>query len=592
MAAIAVGLLLVAGIIGYWLQSAPQTAESLLPRLTNPVQLTSAIGEEVYPAWSPDGQMLAYESNQAGNWDIWVVQPGSSQPVNRTVDYAGVDRGFAWSPDGSQIAFLSDRNGDRGVFVMSPLGGPPRRLGAFSGQAGSSPVELQWLFDGAALAAKVGAGDFPLEGADLEAGNVFGEILTVSTGEAERILLPGLTVDRHHLRWSPDEQYLAYIDTSTPGNEVAWLRVLRMADGEATAITDGLTRNLSPSWSADSTTLYYVSNRGGGLDLWQQSMNGGLPVGEPDRVTVGVGMESASFSADGSRLAYVRGGSQLGNVWRVPIADDRAATWADAEQLTFDEARFTNLDVSSDGEHPIFDSERSGNADIWVMPTAGGEMLQLTTDRAPDMAPKWSPDGQQVVFYSLRSGNRDIWVVPAAGGTPRQLTTHEATDWFPSWSPDGTQIAFGSNRNGNHDVWVMLAAGGEPQQMSDDRGADYGARFSSDGRWLMFRRQGTVLRIPADGGEAERITNGGEAKGISDSQDVYFRRTTDGQRNVWVVSLVNGAERQVTNLSDNRPGRFSQFATDGSYLYFIWSQNKGDIWVMDVVQDEDDGSND
>ena len=177
-------------------------------------------------------------------------------------------------------------------------------------------------------------------------------------------------------------------------------------------------------------------------------MDGGIPAGDPERVTVGVGMQSATFSPDGTRLAYVRGGNLLGNLWRVPIFDARAATWADAEQLTFDEASIDAVDVSSDGERVVFNSERSGNQDLWVLPAAGGELQQLTTEPTPDWSPRWSPDDQQIAFYSARSGSRDIWVMPATGGTARQLTTHEATDAFPAWSPDGTAIAFNSNRNG------------------------------------------------------------------------------------------------------------------------------------------------
>ena len=137
----------------------------------------------------------------------------------------------------------------------------------------------------------------------------------------------------------------------------------------------------------------------------------------------------------------------------------------------------------------------------------------------------------------------------------------------------------------------MPVEGGEPRQVTDDRAADFGARFSPDGRWLSFQRQGAVWRVPTAGGESERLTDGGNARWAPDSQQVYLRRTTEGQMNVWVVSLANGAARQVTDLSDNRPGALrGRFATDGDYVYFTWVQNKGDIWVMDVVQD--DGSDD
>lgn len=51
-------------------------SEPTIPRLVNPVQVTSATGVEDYPAWSPDGRTLAYQSNQDGDWDIWIIQPG------------------------------------------------------------------------------------------------------------------------------------------------------------------------------------------------------------------------------------------------------------------------------------------------------------------------------------------------------------------------------------------------------------------------------------------------------------------------------------------------------------------------------------
>lgn len=80
-----------AAIVGFQLWSGQQSAATVL-RLTNPVQVTAAIGVEDNPSWSPDGQTLAYQSNQSGNLDIWVTQVGSGQPVNRTADYSGVDQ--------------------------------------------------------------------------------------------------------------------------------------------------------------------------------------------------------------------------------------------------------------------------------------------------------------------------------------------------------------------------------------------------------------------------------------------------------------------------------------------------------------------
>ncbi len=66
----------------------------------------------------------------------------------------------------------------------------------------------------------------------------------------------------------------------------------------------------------------------------------------------------------------------------------------------------------------------------------------------------WSPDGSSIVLASYRTGNAEIWLMTSEGGQATQLTHHEATDQHPVWSPDGSKIAFASTRAGNIDIWV------------------------------------------------------------------------------------------------------------------------------------------
>lgn len=60
----------------------------------------------------------------------------------------------------------------------------------------------------------------------------------------------------------------------------------------------------------------------------------------------------------------------------------------------------------------------------------------------------------------------------------------------------------------------------------------------------------------------------------------------EDQRELWAVDVATGAERAMTALSSRRgePGSYA-LATDGSYLYFTWEENTGNIWVMDVVEE-------
>ncbi len=192
--------------------------------------------------------------------------------------------------------------------------------------------------------------------------------------------------------------------------------------------------------------FFFVSNRGGSMDLWQQRIGEEGPVGAPEPLTVGVGMRRAAFSPDGTKLAYSKG-RLVGNVRRVPILRDRTASWADTEQITIGQAYTGGVDISPDGRRLLVGSDRSGNRDIWVLPAEGGDMTQLTTNPTGDGGARWSPDGREIAFWSYRSGNRDLWVMPAEGGPARPLTSDPERESNATWSPDGTEIAFVSARS-------------------------------------------------------------------------------------------------------------------------------------------------
>jgi Tol biopolymer transport system component len=179
------------------------------------------------------------------------------------------------------------------------------------------------------------------------------------------------------------------------------------------------------------------------MDIWRQSVGrNGEFAGPPIRVTTGLEVRQAALSADGAKLAYSKG-RNVANAWSVPIRPDRVATWADARQVTFDQAFVESLDLSPDGQTLAVSSDRNGNPDLWLMPADGGEMRAVTTDPTPDWGPSWSPDGKQMAFYAYRSGNRDVWVLPLDGGPARQLT-HDPAGYdaamVPGWPRDSFYV--------------------------------------------------------------------------------------------------------------------------------------------------------
>src|SRR5262249_38239828 len=98
-------------------------------------------------------------------------------------------------------------------------------------------------------------------------------------------------------------------------------------------------------------------------------------------------------------------------------------------------------------------------------PLTATEMMKL--ERLAD--PQLSPDGSQVAYgltrvdLEARPRNADLWLIPLAGGEPRRLTSNPASDTRPRFSPDGRSLAFLSTRGGSSQVWLIDLAGGEPR---------------------------------------------------------------------------------------------------------------------------------
>ena len=109
--------------------------------LLRAIPLTSTLGNEIMPSFSPDGSQVAFASNAEKQYDIYVKVVGSPNALRLTSNPA-YEGSPAWSPDGKWIAFLRDEGaGGSGIYRISPLGGSETRL------AGKSFGMLAWSPD-------------------------------------------------------------------------------------------------------------------------------------------------------------------------------------------------------------------------------------------------------------------------------------------------------------------------------------------------------------------------------------------------------------------------------------------------------------
>jgi len=92
----------------------------------NPTRLTTDASDNA-PAWSPDGNQVAFMSARDGNWEIYVLDLANPKPRRLTTNPAN-DGLPAWSPDGQRIAFLSDRDGLWAIHLMNLDGSDQHQL--------------------------------------------------------------------------------------------------------------------------------------------------------------------------------------------------------------------------------------------------------------------------------------------------------------------------------------------------------------------------------------------------------------------------------------------------------------------------------
>lgn len=231
-----------------------------------------------------DGSKLVYRTVRGDRQEIWersVIDGRERLLISST---GWIRTRPRWSPDGRNIAYLRSRANTSGqreaaaVAILPASGGEERLI---TGPDDVAMVPTDWSPDGqwilGACRSDPGLGVttcvMPSSGP--------------SSGSRVRVLASDRRRNMFEQRFSPDQRWITFVAVDAADAGVSTIFAMPATGGRWTPLTDGLSYDDKPHWSADGKTLYYVSSREGLFNVWGRRFDAasGTPTGAPFRVT-------------------------------------------------------------------------------------------------------------------------------------------------------------------------------------------------------------------------------------------------------------------------------------------------------------------
>lgn len=573
VAVIGAGVLAAAALV-FWM--ANRRGENVgIPHVAVPI--TSYLGLQHNPSFSPDGTRVAFAWYEPAKRvsGIYVKSIGPGDPVALTTGEKG-DFGPAWSPDGQFIAFMRPRDAwHAAVMIMASVGGQERHLtdvGFY--EAYIPPYRHEWSVASPFLAWSAN-GKWLI---GLDEGGPTGPArairISVGTGEKRAITSPPPDSEGDGcLALSPDGKTLAFsradIYTISMSEDMLPIGEERRLTFDGKAI-EGL------AWTADGHALVFVSDRSGKLEMWRMAP---LPKADPVRINAaGPDPGAIAISPERNRLVYTHWWGK-GSIQGISLTGKTAGQTTTLISSSRDELL---PKYSPDGKRMAFQSNRSGENEVWISDVDASNSRQLTYCGTWAGSPRWSPDGQKIAFDCDKTGTGpgtwNIYVVDSQGGEPVPLTT-SSSNMRPSWSHDGKWIYFGSDRSGSLQIWKIPASGGKPIQLTRKGGEV--AYESADGKSIYYTLGFDLWEAPVDGGEEVRVLNSIYRLNFAPGkQGVYF---LDGNQlavdlklldprthRIQSIAAVPGPmDEEITISPDEQWMAYAKVEYDGSELMLI-----------------------
>ena len=480
------------------------------------VRLTTAVGAETDPAFSPDGRWIAFSGQYGGNTDVYVMPSTGGQP-ERLTWHPSADVVQGWTPDG-RVLFQSSRQG------------VPTKLWKFY----AVPVE----------------GGLP-------------EPLAIP-----QAYLGQISEDGSHFAY----QEIGYWDPewrNYRGGQAQPISIVSADTYERTTPSWEGERHMDPVWM--DGIVYYMSERDYASNVWAYDPS----TGRDRQLTRHADFDVKSVGAGHGVVVYEQAGylheldPASGETRQLEIHAAGDQNWVRPRWEDVPANRLRGARLSPTGQRALFE----WRGEIFSVPAEEGSWRNLTnTPGIADRHPVWSPDGSRVAWFNDDGGEYGLVIADQDGGDPRRVTIADPTFFFvPEWSPDGSKLAFTDT---DYRVLVLDVASGDLTHVDTDRFAHpqrtMNPVWSPDSRWLAYsRRLDNQLRAifvhDVESGQTEQLTDG-MADAITPVWDesgkyLYFLASTNYALNTGWLDMTS-YDRPVTRalyvalLADDVPSPF------------------------------------
>jgi tricorn protease len=449
-------------------------------------RLTTGIGIENNPYFSPDGNWIAFTGEYDGNVDVYVVPAAGGVPKRLTF-HPALDEVSGWTSDGKNILFASTRN---------------------------SSANFSRLYT------------FPVDG----------------TGLPTEIPLPmarrgSLSGDGNFVAYEPLSQWQADWKRYQ-GGQTQPIWIARLADSTIEKLPRENSNDKCPMWVGDK--IYFLSDRNGGVVTLFSFDTKSKKV---EQVVENKGLDIKYASAGAGAIVYeqfgsiyiVEAGSKSPKKVQIRVAGDFPGVRPRYEKVG---GRIANSAISPTGVRAVFEAR----GEILSAPADKGDTRNLTnTTNVMERDPAWSPDGRWIAYLSDESGEYALHLRDQTGmGEVKKISLGDGTPGFyasPVWSPDSKKIAY--NRQ-DVSLWIVDTEKGTSVKIDKNTFGDFGdvlePSWSPDGKWLAYAKQldnrlRAVYLYSVDKNQTHQITDGlGDARHVTFDKSgkyLYFSASTN-----------------------------------------------------------------